>query len=92
MSDELRSEYEFDPNRAKPNRFTAGPTVPMKPLVEVTRQAIEVLYRELGPVDAMRFIGQFTNGRGDYTADRDKLFGQAKLEDLIAGIKAMNKS
>ena len=67
-------------------------TIPMKPLVEVTRQAIEILYRELGPVDAMRFIGQFTNGSGDYTADRDKLFGQAKLEDLIAGIKAMNKS
>ena len=67
-------------------------TVPRKPLTEVTRQAIEILCRELGPADTMRFIGQYTTGRGDYTADRDKLFGQAKLEDLIAGIKAMNKS
>ena len=92
MSDELRPEYEFDPSRAKPNRFAAGPTVPMKPLAEVTRQAIEVLYRELGPVDAMRFIGQYSTGRGDYTSDREKLFEQVKLEEVIAGIKAMNKS
>lgn len=67
-------------------------TIPMKPLVDVTRQAIEILCRELGSADTMRFIGQFTNGSGDYTAEREKLFGQATLEEIIAGIKAMNKS
>ena len=33
-----------------------------KPLAEVTSRAIEILSRELGPADAIRFINQFTNG------------------------------
>jgi len=63
----------------------------MKPLAEVTRQAIEILSRELGPADTMRFIGQFTTGHGDYTAERETLFGQATLEQIITGIKSMPK-
>ncbi len=66
-------------------------TLPMKPLAEVTRQAIEILTRELGPADTMRFIGQYTTGHGDYTAEREKLFGQATLEQIITGIKSMPK-
>ena len=66
-------------------------TTPMKPLAEVTRQAIEILSRELGPADTMRFIGQFTTGHGDYTAERETLFGQATLEQIITGIKSMPK-
>ena len=65
--------------------------VPMKPLAEVTRQAIEILSRELGPADTMRFIGQYTTGRGDYTAEREALFGHATLEQVIANIKATAK-
>jgi hypothetical protein len=65
-------------------------TVPMKPLAEVTRQAIEILSRELGPADTMRFIGQYSTGHGDYTASRETLFGKATLDEIIAGIKAMN--
>ena len=43
--------------------------------------------RELGPVDTMRFVGQFTVGCGDYTAERDALFADMTLEDMIAEIK-----
>ena len=62
-------------------------TVPMKPLAEVTHRAIEVLSRELGAVDTVRFVNQFTTGYGDYTADRDSLFGQESLDQIIVEIK-----
>ena len=63
-------------------------TVQPKPLAEVTRQAIEVLARELGAADTARFINQFSTGHGDYTAERDALFGQKSLEEVVAEIKA----
>jgi hypothetical protein len=62
-------------------------TTPTKPLAEVTRRAIEVLTRELGAADALRFVGQFTTGYGDYTAERDLLFADRTLDQIIAEIK-----
>lgn len=61
--------------------------VQTKPLAEVTQNAIRVLCRELGLADTMRFVGQFTVGYGDYTAERDELFRGMTLDDMIAGIK-----
>lgn len=39
--------------------------IEQKPLAELTSRAIEVLSRELGPCDAIRFLNPFTSGRGD---------------------------
>lgn len=61
--------------------------VQTKPLAEVTQTAIRVLCREIGLADTMRFVGQFTVGYGDYTAERDELFKDMSLDDMIAGIK-----
>ena len=61
--------------------------VQTRPLAEVTQTAIRVLCREIGLVDTMRFVGQFTVGYGDYTAERDELFGDMTLDDMIAEIK-----
>ena len=61
--------------------------VPTKPLAEVTRQAIQILSRELGSADMIRFINQFTTGSGDYTAEREVLFNGASLEQIIGEIK-----
>lgn len=61
--------------------------VQTRPLAEVTQTAIRVLCRELGLADTMRFVGQFTVGYGDYTAERDELFKDMSLDDMIAGIK-----
>jgi hypothetical protein len=58
-----------------------------KPLAEVSRRAIEVLCRELGAVDTVRFLNQFTTGHGDYTAERDTLFAGETLDQIIADIK-----
>ena len=46
-----------------------------------------MLFREIGLVDTMRFVGQFTVGYGDYTAERDEMFGNMTLDDMISEIK-----
>ena len=61
-------------------------TVKPKPLAEVSHRAIEVLCRELGAADTVRFLNQFTTGHGDYTAERDTLFVGETLDEIIAGI------
>ncbi|RMD60000.1 hypothetical protein D6833_10605 [Candidatus Parcubacteria bacterium] len=58
-----------------------------EPLVEVNRKAFWVLYRELGVVNAMRFLRQFTAGFGDYTVEREVLFGEKGLEEILKEIK-----
>jgi hypothetical protein len=62
-------------------------SVETKPLAKVTRRAIEVLSRELGSADALRFINQFTTGYGNYTVDRDSLFSGETPDQIIANIK-----
>jgi hypothetical protein len=61
--------------------------VQTRPLAEVTQNAIRVLCREIGLVDTIRFVGQFTVGYGDYTAERDELFSNMTLDDMITEIK-----
>ncbi len=61
--------------------------VQVKPLAEITREAINVLYQELGVVNTVRFINQFTVGYGDYTEAREELFGDKTLDELVTEIK-----
>lgn len=48
---------------------------------ELRRRGIELLVRELGYADAMRFLQQFGTGRGDYTAEREGLLKQRGMSD-----------
>jgi len=57
--------------------------VPTRPLAEVTERAIDALVRELGVADTARFLQQFGTGYGDYTADREVLFGHLSLDEVI---------
>ena len=61
--------------------------VPTQPLSEVTQQALAVLIKEIGVVNTVRFVNQFTTGYGDYTAERDALFADLTLDGLLAAIK-----
>jgi len=61
--------------------------VQTKLLAEVTQTAIRVLCKEIGVVDTMRFVGQFTVGYGNYAEERDALFADLTLDDMIAEIK-----
>ena len=58
-----------------------------KPLNQITHEAIQVLYQEIGVVNTVRFLNQFTLGYGDYTAERDALFVNLTLDDILTEIK-----
>lgn len=64
-------------------------TVYLRPLAEVTQEAIRVLSRELGVADTLRFMGQFTTGSGNYTEERDRLFEGLTLDDILAEVRAL---
>jgi hypothetical protein len=63
----------------------------VKPLTEINRQAIHLLYQELGVINAVRFLKQFTVGFGDYTKEREVLFGSKTLEQIVDEIEQMRK-
>ena len=58
-----------------------------KPLNEITNHAIHILCKEIGLVNTTRFINQFTMGYGDYTKERELLFADLTLDEIISEIK-----
>lgn len=59
----------------------------MKPLAEVTQEAIRILCKEMGLVNTVRFVNQFTVGYGNYTEEREQLFADLSLDDIITEIR-----
>jgi hypothetical protein len=59
-----------------------------KPLSEITQQALALLAKELGIADTVRFLNQFTAGYGDYTTERDALFGDLTLDEILSAIRS----
>ena len=66
-------------------------TIDTTPLVEITEKALEVLIRELGLVKTLRFVSQFTAGYGNYTEEREKMFADKTLDDIVSEIKKQRK-
>jgi hypothetical protein len=58
-----------------------------RPLHELTQDAIRILYRELGVVETVRFLRQFTVGYGDYAEEREALVGRKSLDELLREIR-----
>ncbi len=63
----------------------------VRPLVEINQQAIRLLYKELGVVEAVRFLKQFTQGFGNYTQERETLFADRSLDELVNEIEKRRK-
>ncbi|MBV6397229.1 MAG: hypothetical protein HFACDABA_02837 [Anaerolineales bacterium] len=63
----------------------------IRPLIEINQQAIRLLYKELGVVDAVRFLKQFTQGFGDYTKEREVIFANKSVQDIVSEIEKMKK-
>jgi hypothetical protein len=64
----------------------------IRPLIEINKQAISLLYKELGTVDAVRFLKQFTQGYGNYTQERETLFANKSLKDIVSEIEKRRKT
>ncbi len=62
-----------------------------RPISEINRQATHILYKEMGVVETIRFLNQFSIGRGDYTKDRRKWLDEITMDDAIAQIKDRKK-
>ena len=62
-------------------------SVQARSLSEITQQAIELLSKELGAVETVRFLSQFTAGYGNYTEERDSLFECLTLDQALAGMQ-----
>ena len=58
-----------------------------RPISEITRRATHILFREMGVVDTIRFLNQFSIGQGDYTKEREKWLGGISLDEAIFQIK-----
>ena len=59
-----------------------------RPIFEISREATDILFEKIGAVDTIRFLNQFSVGRGDYTKEREKWLGDISLDDAISQIKA----
>jgi hypothetical protein len=57
------------------------------PLADLTQTAIHLLCREIGVVNTARFLNQFSVGQGDYTKEREELFGQMTVDEVVGEIK-----
>jgi len=62
-----------------------------RPMSEITRQATHILFKKMGVVDTIRFLNQFSVGRGDYAKERENWLGDISLDDAISQIKAGKK-
>jgi len=62
-------------------------TMEVKPLAEITQDAIRVLCQQIGPANTVRFVNQFTVGYGNYTQERDQLFANLTLDDIVSAIR-----
>ena len=54
---------------------------------QIRLEGWKALTERLGPGGAMRFMMQYDPGHGDYTKERQEIFADLELEDLIASIK-----
>ena len=63
-----------------------------RPLIEINQQALKLLYKELGVVDAVRLLRQFTQGYGNYTQERETLFANTSLDDIVSNIEKRRKT
>lgn len=59
-----------------------------RPISEISRRATQILFKEMGVIDTIRFLNQFSIGQGDYTKKREKWLGDISLDDAISQIKA----
>jgi hypothetical protein len=60
---------------------------PPLPLAELNTRALRVLIQEVGVVNTARFIHQYTHGFGDYTLEREQLFTDLTIDDIVTSVQ-----
>ena len=62
-----------------------------KNLSEITQQAIDVLFKEVGVANTIRFLNQFSTGYDNYTEERENLFEDLTLNEILAQLKNLTE-
>ena len=57
----------------------------------IRKLGMAALEKELGVVGTAYFLRQFSQGQGDYTAEREKLFEGITLDEIIKSAKEFDK-
>ena len=55
--------------------------------IEIRKKGLSVLFKNLGEVDAMRFLSQITYEKSDYLKLQDALFEGMSVEDIYKKAK-----
>ena len=55
---------------------------------QIRRKGIEILAKNLGPVDMIRFLQQFELGTGDYSTDRHAWLDRLTIRDIVKEVKS----
>jgi hypothetical protein len=63
----------------------------IRPIADIDRRGREILTRDLGIVDTLRFLGQFRAGSGDYTAERGTWLDDLSLDTVVSEIKGRRR-
>lgn len=66
-------------------------SVQPKPLSELTQEAIDILFKEIGIVNTVRFLNQFTTGYGNYTEERESLLKDLTLDEIVEGARKVRE-
>lgn len=64
----------------------------IKSISLVNENATDILIREMGVVDTIRFITQFSIGHGNYTEERRNMVDSMSLEEICSGIEEMKRN
>ena len=51
------------------------------------RKGIDVLYKELGPLETVCFLRLFETGIGDYTKERDVVNNSETIDSIVSRIR-----
>ena len=62
-----------------------------KNLSEITQQAIDVLFKEVGVANTIRFLNQFLTSYGNYTEERENLFEDLTLNEVLIQLKNLTE-
>ena len=62
-------------------------SIQARPLSEITQEAVDLLFKEIGIVSTVRFLNQFTIGYGNYTEEREALFKDLTLDQILAAMR-----
>jgi hypothetical protein len=54
---------------------------------QIRLEGWKALTERLGPAGAMRFMMQYDPGHGDYTRERQEIFADLDLEELLASVR-----